>query len=552
MYLALYRKYRPKFFKEIVGQEHIVNTIKNEIVKSRISHSYIFTGTRGTGKTSCAKIFSKAINCLNIQLGEPCQECDICRGIEEGSIYDIIEIDAASNNGVDNIREIKDESMYSPSICRYRVYIIDEVHMLSIGAFNALLKIMEEPPKHLLFILATTNIEKVPSTILSRCQRFDFKKINSNEIQQRIDTVCKNEGIEISKKACEMISKLADGGMRDALSILDQCIGYSSNVIEEDVIEGIFGISDETYINELIYVIFSKDVERGLNLVENLVGSNKDIDIFCENMISVFRDLMIIKSNVTSKIDIKNYDKDILETIKTKKLSEIIDILDRLQDLYIDIQSKANKRISLEKFIINISIDKNDDIKYYDNVNNMYNKLQERLLILENKLIDNALDNNSYFCKKDENSLESSQKHILNETSYKNTNHIQNDVSNNSSNISVDSADIIEFENWDEIINEISEKDKSLYIIIKDTKAYIQKDLLFIDSNNKMFREIIKKEGNAKKLGNIIYNKTGIKYRIMLRVQGNNNYNVDSAKNQAILDRISNKAKELGIDVRIK
>lgn len=551
MYLALYRKYRPKLFKEIVGQEHIVNTIKNEIVKSRISHSYIFTGTRGTGKTSCAKIFSKAINCLNIQLGEPCQECDICKGIEEGSIYDIIEIDAASNNGVDNIREIKDESMYSPSRCRYRVYIIDEVHMLSIGAFNALLKIMEEPPKHLLFILATTNIEKVPPTILSRCQRFDFKKIKSRDIQQRIDIICKNEEIEISEKACEMISKLADGGMRDALSILDQCIGYSA-VIKEDIIEEIFGISDETYINEFIYVIFSKNIERGLNLVENLVNSNKDIDIFCENIISVFRDLMIIRSDVSFNIDLQNYDKEVLEMIKTRSLSEIINILDRLQNLYTDIQLKANKRISLEKFIIDISIDKNDYIKYYDNVNNMYNKLQERLLILENKLINNTLYNNSYFYKNDNNNFEASQNQILSEKSHKNTSHIQNYDMNNTSNISVDNTDIIEFENWNEIIDEISEKDKSLYIIIKDTKAYIQKDLLFIDSNNKMFREIIKKEGNAKKLGNIIYNKTGIKYRIMLRVQENNNYNVDTPKSQSILDGISNKAKELGIDVRIK
>ncbi|MGN0470356.1 MAG: DNA polymerase III subunit gamma/tau, partial [Acutalibacteraceae bacterium] len=256
MYRVLYRKYRPQFFSDVVGQHQVTQTLKNELKAGRISHAYLFTGSRGTGKTTCSKILAKAVNCLNPHDGDPCGECEICRGIDDGSIMDVVEIDAASNNGVDDIRLLREEANFTPANTKYRVYIIDEVHMLSIGAFNALLKTLEEPPLHVVFILATTEVHKLPSTIMSRCQRFDFHRISPQDIASRLDYVCKNEGVEIDSQAALLISGIADGALRDALSLLDQCMGQSGH-ITEDIVRKTAGLADKSHLISITDAVIS-------------------------------------------------------------------------------------------------------------------------------------------------------------------------------------------------------------------------------------------------------------------------------------------------------
>ena len=267
-YTALYRKFRPITFSEIVGQEHITRTLRNQIVAGRVGHAYLFNGGRGTGKTSAAKILARAINCLNPQDGEPCNECEICKGAINGSLTDIVEMDAASNNSVEDIRSIREEVNFLPTKAKYRVYIIDEVHMLSTGAFNALLKTLEEPPEHVKFILATTEPQKLPATILSRCQRFDFKRISNENIIKRLNIVCEQSGIEITKEAMNIIAVLAEGAMRDALSILERCIQDGENKIDEDKIKDLVGIPKITYVHNIIDSLFKYDVDNTLKNVD--------------------------------------------------------------------------------------------------------------------------------------------------------------------------------------------------------------------------------------------------------------------------------------------
>ena len=267
-YTALYRKFRPLKFEDMVGQEHITKTIRNQIIAGRVGHAYLLNGGRGTGKTTTAKILARAVNCLNPQNGEPCNECEICKAALSGSLTDIVEMDAASNNSVDDIRAIRDEVNFLPTLAKYRVYIIDEVHMLSTGAFNALLKTLEEPPSHVKFILATTEPQKLPATILSRCQRFDFKKISNGDISKRLQYVCDESKIEITKEALSIISILAEGAMRDALSILERCLQEGSEKIDEDLVKDLVGIPKLAFITQIIEAVINNDIEKTITTVE--------------------------------------------------------------------------------------------------------------------------------------------------------------------------------------------------------------------------------------------------------------------------------------------
>ncbi|MCI6740703.1 MAG: DNA polymerase III subunit gamma/tau [Bacteroidales bacterium] len=293
MYRALYRKYRPRRFEDVVGQTAIVTALCNQVRTGHIGHAYLFTGTRGTGKTTCAKIFAKAINCPHpAENGDPCGQCEICRGIDEGSVLDVTEMDAASNNGVDNIRDLRDETVYTPSLCRYKVYIIDEVHMLSQGAFNALLKIMEEPPAHVVFILATTEIHKVPATILSRCQRSDFRRIAPEDIASRVDWVAGQDGIQITQPAAALIARLADGALRDALSILDTCAGVGGEV-DEARVQQMAGVTDRGYLFGISQLVARQDAAGVLGEVARLRQSSVDMKRLCEELIAHYRNLML-------------------------------------------------------------------------------------------------------------------------------------------------------------------------------------------------------------------------------------------------------------------
>ena len=292
MYRALYRKWRPQRFEDVVGQRAIVAALKNQVAAGRVGHAYLFTGVRGTGKTTCAKIFAKAVNCLDPQNGDPCGQCAVCRGIDDGSILDVVEMDAASNNGVDDIRDLRDETAYTPSICRYKVYIIDEVHMLSTAAFNALLKTLEEPPAHVIFILATTEIQKVPATIRSRCQRYDFTRISPEDIAGRVAQVAGAEGLALTEGAAGLIARLADGALRDALSILDTCAGVTGQ-IDEDVVRRMAGVTDRSYLFRMSDALAARDTASALAELAALRQQSVDVKRLTEELIAHYRSLML-------------------------------------------------------------------------------------------------------------------------------------------------------------------------------------------------------------------------------------------------------------------
>lgn len=365
-YKALYREWRPDIFEEVVGQEHITSTLKNQIKNNKIAHAYLFSGIRGTGKTSTAKIFARAINCLNPKDYNPCNECDICKGIIKESIMDVVEIDAASNNGVDNIRDIRENVKYPPSKASYKVYIIDEVHMLSQGAFNALLKTLEEPPEYVVFILATTEPHKIPATILSRCQRFDFKRVTKENIVKRIKYICDKLGINIDEEGIDLIVQSSDGAVRDALSRLDQCISFSGDDISyNDVIDSL-GLVNESRMFDIVNSIIDDDFTQSLVLVNDILNDGKDVGQFLKDLIKHYRNIMITKvSNDPSKVIDTNIDKINNYEKQSSKMdiNNIIRQLNILSKTYGEIKWSSNPRVDLELALVKMQRPEYDDSK---------------------------------------------------------------------------------------------------------------------------------------------------------------------------------------------
>lgn len=358
-YTALYRKFRPLNFSEMVGQEHITRTLRNQVIEQRVGHAYLFNGGRGTGKTSAAKILARAVNCLNPKDGEPCNECEICKAILSGSLTDVVEMDAASNNSVEDIRAIRDEVNFLPTRAKYRVYIIDEVHMLSTGAFNALLKTLEEPPEHVKFILATTEPQKLPATILSRCQRFDFKRISTQDIIKRLEIICKESNIQISKEALELIAILSEGAMRDAISILERCAAEQTEEINEDKVRDLVGIPKITYINKLAKGIINKESEEAINIVNTILEEGKDIDNFLWEFIKYIKDILVYKS--TSKLEIYNQEeiKNIKELADSTNKERLLRLIYELSELANNIKWSSQKAIMFEAGIIKACMEVN-------------------------------------------------------------------------------------------------------------------------------------------------------------------------------------------------
>lgn len=355
MYQALYREYRPQTFDEILGQEHITRTLKQQVVNNNLSHAYLFSGTRGTGKTTAAKVLSRAINCLNPREGNPCNECDNCKAILEENIMDVIEMDAASNNGVDDIRDLRDKVIYPPSKVKYKVYIIDEVHMLSKGAFNALLKTLEEPPKHLVFILATTEKEKLPPTILSRCQRFNFKRVSTKDIVKNMKNISGKLDIQIEDNALNLIARNADGAMRDALSLLDQCISYGDKNIDYKDAINILGIANKDLLFGLVDSIISKDLEEVLNMVDTIIQDGKDINQFIKDLVNHIRDLLIVKTSKNPQDILESPDIELLiDQAKNIDTSFYLNALDILTDAHNKAKWSSQPRIILEVALVNI------------------------------------------------------------------------------------------------------------------------------------------------------------------------------------------------------
>ena len=362
-YTALYRKFRPTSFEEMVGQEHITKTLKNQIVANRVGHAYLFSGGRGTGKTSAAKIMARAVNCLNPKEdGEPCNECEICRATLEGALTDVVEMDAASNNSVEDIRAIRDEVNFLPTSAKYRVYIIDEVHMLSTGAFNALLKTLEEPPEHVKFILATTEPQKLPATILSRCQRFDFKRITVEDIAKRLNIICKNSNIEITEEAIKMISVLAEGALRDGISILERCSQDAQGVIDEDNIRDLVGMPKLEYIKELVSSILEKKPEAAIKATNRAIEEGKDLDNFLWEIIKYIKDTLVYKT--TNNLEL--YSTEDIEFIKELSANvskeELLNLIYELSELSNNMKMSTQKSIIFQTGIIKqcIEVEKRD------------------------------------------------------------------------------------------------------------------------------------------------------------------------------------------------
>ena len=512
MYQVLYRKWRPMIFSDVIGQEHITRILQNEIINNTTAHAYLFTGSRGTGKTTCAKILSKSVNCLSPVNGDPCNLCSNCIGIDNMSILDVSEIDAASNNGVDNIRDIREEAVFSPAVAKKRVFIIDEAHMLSIGAFNALLKILEEPPEHVMFILATTEEHKIPRTILSRCQRFDFKRIEPEEIKKRLLYIAEKENIELDDLAALLIAKLSDGAMRDALSLLDQCKSYDK-VITEQLISDITGLTSQNYIFELTDNIIDKDLKNALSIINNLHKMSKNMTWLCEELINHFRNLLMIKS-VKNPEQFLVYSSSDFSKLKEQSerlhLFEIMKILKILSENINKTSASYDKKLNLEMAFVSICEDKNKDVSL--------NEINSRILKLEDKISE--LELNGVTQKEDitPKKNKKTKTEIIEDSNKEKSDKNEPDINNteekpaNSLNLYIPTEDAVEFEKWNEVLSELSDASKPLLGVLESSKAYISGNYLLIDSNNSMFTILIKQQSYKETLRKAILKVTNTRY----------------------------------------
>ena len=493
MHQALYRKYRPKTFSDVCGQDHISNTLNTQVSENRFTHAYLFTGSRGTGKTSSAKILAKAVNCLDPHNGDPCNECENCKGIDNGEILDVVEIDAASNNGVEDIRNLRDQVEYLPSKAKFRVYIIDEVHMLSKSAFNALLKTLEEPPAHVIFILATTEVWAIPATILSRCQRYDFNRISAEIIASRIKYVCEQESYTIEDNAATLISKLCDGGMRDALSLLDLCAGTDTNITEKLVAE-CAGLIGKEHLFKLVDIIESGDAPGAVNLLDELYNASCDMERLMNELISHYRDLLVAKTAKNPERLITGTKEDILriteqaEKIKfenilycTKKFSECLDTM----------KKGTSKRVAAETTIIRLCTNELDLSG---------EAVLKRISNLEEKITKIAFGGETVKEQRTEQSKSSSAKpEKEKETVHKNT----------------IGAELKKFTKWAEVLELIKPESNMLYTVLRGSVAYIKGQYLLIDANNPIFAETLRNsEEHRNTIRNIVFKITGEKYRL--------------------------------------
>ncbi len=479
MYQALYRQYRPKIFDEVLGQNHITITLKNQIRNENIGHAYLFSGTRGTGKTSTAKIFSRAVNCLDLQDGNPCNQCEICKGIIDESIMDVIEMDAASNRRIDDIRDLREKVVYPPTRAKYKVYIIDEVHMLTQEAFNALLKTLEEPPRHLIFILATTEPEKLPQTILSRCQRFDFKRVSTRDIIRNMKDILGKLNISIDEKVLKLIARNSDGAMRDSLSLLDQCISFKDdNIKYEDAIE-ILGITNNDKIVDLSTSLIENDLEKSLSRIDEIIQDGKDINQFIKDIISHFRNLMIVKTSKNPK-DLIEIEEETMERYLRDTKDITLDFILRALDILTIADEKAKwstqPRIILEMATIQIvnldqTISLEERVKRLEmGISNSDQNIKKENLEYKNQ--ENT-HQDTHIKRKSEERLEN-QTNVVYKEKKQEENPTLNEDENIKGNVSHSENKNIEFSsvknNWEDIIGKIKKEKMNIYALLIEGK----------------------------------------------------------------------------------
>lgn len=542
MYRALYRKWRPQTFDDVSGQEHITTTLKNEIVAGRLNHAYLFTGSRGTGKTTCAKILAKAVNCLDIHNGNPCGECEVCRGIDDGSVLDVVEMDAASNRNIDDIRQIIDEVQFKPAKCKYRVYIIDEVHMLTSQAFNALLKTLEEPPEHVIFILATTEVHKLPQTILSRCQRFDFHRIPPRAIADRLLYVAQQEDVSLSDAAAMLIASVADGALRDGLSLFDRCIAISSE-IDEEVVRNAAGLARKTYLYELASCVINKNTAKSLEIIDRLYSESKDMARLCDELIAHFRALMLIKS-VKNPKDILVMSEDEFEEAQTQSdylsLADIVYYMDVLSRAYQRMGRGTGDRTELEMAMVKLASSELDGTT---------ESLTQRISALE-KAVKKGITLN-YPTASDDAEVKSSNsqpesfhekdvkveqaavvdeskelsKQEISEPEFSETVHPKAPVTKPApvpaSNPARTPANLDEiyknakpFPEWVDVVSNMKPVSRAIAAAFSGSTAYVSGSYLLIDTSNEMAFELLKNGTRREEIRKIILETTGRVYKL--------------------------------------
>ena len=507
-YTALYRKFRPLNFSEMVVQEHITRTLKNQIIANRVGHAYLFNGGRGTGKTSAAKILARAINCLNPKDGEPCNECEICKGAISGSLTDIVEMDAASNNSVEDIRSIREEVNFLPTKAKYRVYIIDEVHMLSTGAFNALLKTLEEPPEHVKFILATTEPQKLPATILSRCQRFDFKKISNGDIIKRLEIVCKESNIEITKEALQIVATLSEGAMRDALSILERCIQDGENQIDEDKIKDLVGIPKMVYVHDIVEAIIRYDVDKALVTVNEVLEDGKDISNLLWEIIKYVKDILLYKA--TNHVELYNEEekqkvKEISEKVEKERLINLVYAFSELEN---EMKFSTQKSIIFQAGIIKLC----SKLTVNHNSHNNDADLEQRVEKIENYLRSHTGNSNSYRQQPAGTEVKMAYNIATSTTQTVPKNEKKTTASPKKMETSTYSSKVEEY--WPQIVRDLKQNGKIvLYTNLMNTRAREINDMTvgieFPNGLTSFGKTVLEKQENIKELTNLVSMASG-------------------------------------------
>ena len=532
MYQVLYRKYRPKVFSDVYGQDHVTSTLKNEIKNGRVSHAYLFTGSRGTGKTTCAKILAKAVNCEHNVDGEPCNECEVCKGLDNGSIYDVVEIDAASNNGVDNIRELRDETNYAPSRGKYRVYIIDEVHMLSTGAFNALLKTLEEPPAHVIFILATTEVHKLPATILSRCQRFDFKRIQPETMAVRLKEVAGLEGLNLDDDAAVLIARIADGALRDGLSILDQCAGRSKE-INSDLVSEVAGLAGREAMYKLSDCIANSDSNTAMSIISDLYQNSFDMERLCVEMINHFRNFLVAKTVRKSRELIICTDDEyntILEASKEFTVESIVFALDLFQNTLVTIKGGASARIEVEMAFIKLCEPRMDEsiASLLDRVSKLENAIKSGVKVQPTQTAVPA-PKEEYIPKDEpkpqpkaeptpvpmpepeptpvEEELPVQEQQPVVETP---------PVEHKTAPPVANPNETVEFTQWGDFMDVLHRTNIPLFGVLSGSKGYVRGEFFLLDSPNPAVRDFIKLPIHSKSIKAALLEVTGVHFKLGL------------------------------------
>ncbi|MGN0519279.1 MAG: DNA polymerase III subunit gamma/tau [Candidatus Fimenecus sp.] len=567
MYQVLYRKWRPKTFADVVGQPHVTASLSGAVKSGRLSHAYLFTGSRGTGKTSCAKILAKAVNCEHPVNGNPCNACDTCRGIDNGSILDVIEIDAASNNGVDNIRDLREEANYTPTAAKYRVYIIDEVHMLSTGAFNALLKTLEEPPEHVKFILATTEVHKLPSTILSRCQRFDFKRIEPQDIAARLLYVANEEGIALTEDGAMLIARISDGAMRDALSLLDRCAAYGEEITEA-VVSDAAGLAGREYLFALTEAVAERDSAKTLTLLNDLYQNACNMERLLADLLGHFRNMMLARS-VPNYKDLIVCPQAELEKIavqsKSFTLARILSAMDILNETAVRLKAGANGRTAVEMALLRLA-----DPQLDTDVNALLSRLAEverrldtgafQTPVKANSITENVEKSVPQTASVPENPAPQSvpapekpapqavQKPTQPDTGTQMPSAIPADNVIPAQKASAEA----EFPKWAEALERLATIDRPLVPHMQDSSAVVRGDLLLIKSENPMLERFLQTGSHANCIVRAVYDVTGVKYKLGIfngnQAAPNGGAQPEMPKKDPLADLLS-RAETLGVQI---